>query len=105
MRVICACDPWGSSLHRRLVEHLRGKGAGVDVDDRGLFGKYYEAAHAVGGEVEAAAAAGGGDTRGLLVCGPGQVRGRRAVPWLGAQGGAAAQAVCVLQRRHPLCAA
>ncbi|EFN50685.1 hypothetical protein CHLNCDRAFT_142651 [Chlorella variabilis] len=71
MRIICACDPYGSALHTKLVQHLGSK-PGVEVDNRGRFSKYYVAAHGVAGEVEAAAAAGRSDLRALLICGSGQ---------------------------------
>jgi ribose 5-phosphate isomerase RpiB len=72
MKIICACDSYGSSLLDALVEHLQCK-PDLEVDNRGVFHKYYEAAHQVAGEIEAAQLAKDTSVRGLLCCGSGMV--------------------------------
>lgn len=57
MRVLLASDPFGGSLREALAEHLASRSPTLQVEDRGAFAKYYQAAHQVAGEVEAAAAA------------------------------------------------
>lgn len=54
--VICAADPYGGSLLEAVIEHLTTR-PGLQVEDRGVFSNYWQAAHQVAGEVEAAVAA------------------------------------------------
>lgn len=71
MRIILACDGYGASIKDAVKQHLVDTyPVTVQVDDRGVFGKYYDAAHLVGGEVQRASEAGAGD-RAVLCCGTG----------------------------------
>jgi ribose 5-phosphate isomerase B len=80
--IYIAADSWGFSLHKALLQHLKEQHANdIEVIDYGVYSKYYEAAHAVGLEVEKAAikaiTAGSERTtaspvRGILICGSGQ---------------------------------
>ncbi|KAL4539118.1 hypothetical protein Ndes2526B_g02619 [Nannochloris sp. 'desiccata'] len=67
-------DSWGYSLYKALLQHLKEQHADVQVIDFGVYSKYYEAAHAVGLEVEKAAikAITAPVVRGILICGSGQ---------------------------------
>jgi len=74
MIIYIAADSWGYSLYKALIQHLREEHADLQVIDFGLYSKYYEAAHAVGLEVEKAAikAVAAPAVRGILICGSGQ---------------------------------
>ena len=82
LRIYLAADSWGFSLHRQLVEYLTEQHGPeskrpIDVVDVGVYTKYYDAAHAVGLEVERAAVLKTAPTssvtvRGILCCGSGQ---------------------------------
>lgn len=79
IKIYIAADSWGFSLHKALLNHLREQHADdVEVINYGVYSKYYEAAHAVGLEVEKSAMATTTDAGsspkilGILTCGSGQ---------------------------------
>jgi RpiB/LacA/LacB family sugar-phosphate isomerase len=74
MIIYIATDSWGYSLYKALIQHLKEHHADLQLIDYGVYSKYYEAAHAVGLEVEKAAmkATTAPTVRGILICGSGQ---------------------------------
>jgi ribose 5-phosphate isomerase B len=88
MIIYIAGDSWGYSLEKAIYNHLKER-PDIEVVDYGIYSKYWDAAHAVGLEVEKAAItemptanccsslinSGAGcasPVRGILVCGSGQ---------------------------------